>query len=90
MVVSSQRTGVVSVGREANDCERARVGGKQGEGGGGGGTVEDVVINGSMEMGHMRRPGEYHMSFSNSCLKHLWRICWSCRKNRCNDLAIYL
>ena len=69
----------MSAGGEASDCERVRLGGKQGEGGGGGRAGEGVVINGSMEMGHMRRPGEYHMSLSNSCLKHLWSICRSYR-----------
>ena len=78
----------MSVGREASDSESVRLGGRQGEGGGGGGAGEGVVINGSMEMSHMKRPGEYHMSLSNSCFKHLWSICWSYnrKKNECNDL----
>ena len=86
-VVSSQRTGVVSVGRETSDSGRVRLVGRQGEGGGGGGAGEGVVINGSMEMSHMRRPGEYHMSLSNNCLKNLWSICWSYRRK--NDLLLF-
>ena len=78
-IVSSQRTGGESVGREASDCEKAKLGGGLGEGGGGGGARECVASNESILLGdRWRRPGEYHFSLSSNCYKHLWSSCWDC------------
>ena len=69
-VVGHQRTGIASVGREASNCERARLGGRLGERGEGGKTGESVVCDDSILHGdRRRRPGEIHFSLSSNCKK---------------------
>ena len=69
-VAGHQRTRIISVGREASNCERARLGRRLGERGEGGRTGESVVYDDSILQGdRRRRPGEIHFSLSSNCKK---------------------